>query len=392
MDLSYIHSTRWASAGLLYPPPRYRSNRILIIFFACMVSAAQGRGQPDREKLQTELETLIFPLQPKHAHASSLVSLPNGDLLVAWYQGSGEREADDVKIMGARLKKGSTRWTDPFLMADAPDLPDCNPVLFLNNHKKLFLVWITVLAHRWEYALLRYRTSENYLEGDGPPAWNWQGDILLSPGERFAREIASKYKRVGDDPKTSFSFGPRYGDSLLQASRDPAKRGIGWMTRIKPLQLKQGRFLLPLYSDGFSMSIMAISDDDCETWQASLPIVGVGNVQPALVQKKNGHILAYMRDNGIEPNRVQTSESSDAGLSWSPAVKTGIPNTASVELMVLQDGRWAFIGDDEDDGRYRLSFYLSADEGKTWPWKRVLENVPKGKGSFSYPSLIQAEN
>jgi len=47
----------------------------------------------------------IFPLQSQHVHSSSLVELPNGDLLSCWFQGSGERKADDVKIMGARLKR-----------------------------------------------------------------------------------------------------------------------------------------------------------------------------------------------------------------------------------------------------------------------------------------------
>ena len=44
----------------------------------------------------------IFPLEKLHDHASSIVELPNGELLVAWYRGSGEHEADDVRIMGVR--------------------------------------------------------------------------------------------------------------------------------------------------------------------------------------------------------------------------------------------------------------------------------------------------
>ncbi len=53
--------------------------------------------------------TLIFPPQEKHVHGSSLVALPNGDFLSVWFYGSGERTADDVKIMGSRLKKGQTK-------------------------------------------------------------------------------------------------------------------------------------------------------------------------------------------------------------------------------------------------------------------------------------------
>jgi predicted neuraminidase len=360
----------------------------LVVIIFILLSERIG-AQGEAEKVKPVFETLIFPLQPQHAHASSIVSLPNGDILASWYQGSGEREASDVKILGARLKKGSDHWSEPFLMADSPDLPDCNPVLFMNGHDKLFLVWIAVLAKRWEYSLLRYRTSVNYLRGGGAPVWNWQGNILLAPGDDFARETALKYDAREQDRDRTVEMAPRFGDSVVESSRDLAKRSIGWMTRIKPLRLKSGRILLPLYSDGFSMSIIAISDDDCETWRPGLPIVGRGDVQPALVQKKNGHILAFMRDNGEEPNRVQVSESADSGFSWTAAVKSGIPNTASVELLVLKDGRWAFVGDDEDDGRYRLSLYLSDDEAKSWKWKRTLENVQKGMGSFSYPSLIQ---
>jgi predicted neuraminidase len=364
-----------------------RKGFFLVIGF--LISPVDIHAQPEWSRLQPAFQTLIFPLQPQHTHASSIVSLPNGDILAAWYQGSGEREANDVRIMGSRLKKGSKLWSKPFLMADSPDLPDCNPVLFLNGKNKLFLVWIVVLAHRWEFSLLRIRTSVDYLLGNGAPLWDWQDELFLHPDQRFARELASKYRGELKKGSDSISFASRFGDSLIAASKDLSKTGIGWMTRIQPLRLSNGRILLPLYSDGFSMSLIAISDDDGGTWRPSLPIVGRGNVQPALVQMKNGHLVAYMRDNGEEPNRVQISESSDSGFSWTAAGKSEIPNTASVELLKLQDSRWAFVGDDVDDGRYRLSLYISDDEGKTWKGKWALEQVPKGKGSFSYPCIIQ---
>jgi predicted neuraminidase len=61
-------------------------------------------------------------------------------------------------------------------------------------------------------------------------------------------------------------------------------------------------------------------------------------------------------------------------------------------LLALQDGRLAFLGNDISDGRYRLQLYLSADEGKTWAWKIPIEQVEPGKGSFSYPSLLQTSD
>nr|MCU0325449.1 exo-alpha-sialidase [Spirosomataceae bacterium] len=330
---------------------------------------------------------LIFPIQEKHVHGSSIVNLPNGDMLAVWFEGSGERTADDVKIMGARLEKGKTAWSKPFLMADTPNIPDCNPVLFLNNEKKLFLIWIAVQANKWEQSILRFRTSTDYLKS-GSPIWSWQDNILLKPNDDFAKEVARKFKELPENTSGWAGYAPKYDEMIISASGDAVKRSIGWMTRIKPL-VEGNRIILPLYSDGYNFSLTGISEDNGNTWRPSLPIVGRGPIQPAIVRKKNGNLIAYMRDSGDEPSRVHMSESKDNGESWSATQKTEIPNTASVELLVLKDGKWAFVGNDISDGRYQLALYLSDDEGKTWKWKTYLEKVEPNKGSFSYPCLIQ---
>lgn len=357
--------------------------RILPIICLLVIQTLQSHAQIT----PTEQSMLIFPIQEKHVHGSSIVNLPNGDILAVWFEGSGERTADDVKIMGARLEKGKTTWSEPFLMADTPNIPDCNPVLFLNNEKKLFLVWIAVQANKWEQSILRFRTSTDYLKS-GSPIWNWQDNILLKPNDNFAKEVAQKFKELPENTAGWAGYAPKYDEMIISASGDAVKRSFGWMTRIKPL-VEGNRIILPLYSDGFNFSLTAISDDNGNTWRPSLPIVGRGPIQPAIVRKKNGNLIAYMRDSGDEPSRVHASESKDNGESWSASVKTEIPNTASVELLVLKDGKWAFVGNDIADGRYRLALFLSDDEGKTWKWKTYLEKVEPSKGSFSYPCLIQ---
>ncbi|QRR02338.1 sialidase family protein [Dyadobacter sandarakinus] len=333
-------------------------------------------------------EMNIFPHQEQHVHGSSLVSLPNGDMLAAWFQGSGERNADDVRIMGARLKKGTIKWSEPFLMADTPHIPDCNPVLFLNARGKIFLIWIAVQANLWEQSILRLRTSTDYA-GAGAPVWNWQDNILLKPDARFAEEVVKKFKELPDDHHGWAGYAPRYDNLIAEAAKDPVKRSIGWMTRIKPLVEPTGKILLPLYSDGFNMSMLAISEDHGSTWRPGLPIVGRGPIQPALIRKKNGNLIAFMRDSGDAPCRVHRSESADNGETWTVSRKTEIPNTASVEALTLQDGRWAFLGNDISEGRYQLTLMLSDDEGKTWKWKTYLENDLSRQGSFSYPCMIQ---
>lgn len=357
---------------------------LIFLLFLGQVSA-----QEVPKKIESTTSELIFPPQAKHAHGSSLVSLPNGDLLCAWFMGSGERNADDVQVLGARLKKGATTWSAPFQVADTYNIPDCNPVLFLNHEGTLFLVWIAVNANKWEQSILRVRTSKNY-DGPGAPVWNWQDNIILKPNDNFVSETANKFKLLPDQGTGWSAYAASYDQMIVEAAKDPAKRSIGWMTRIKPLLLGEKKILLPLYSDGFNFSLLAISDDDGKTWRPSLPIIGRGNVQPALVQRKDGSLVAFMRDNGDAPPQVQISESQDQGESWSPAKKSSIPNTASVEALRLQDGRWVFVGNDITDGRYQLSLYVSEDEGRNWKWKYFLEKVEKNKGSFSYPSLIQS--
>jgi len=96
-------------------------------------------GNTSSAELHSEL---LFPLQNKHVHSSSLVELPNGDLLACWFHGSGERTANDVSIQGSRLSKGARQWNPIFEMADTPQLPDCNPTLFLDAQQRLWMFWV----------------------------------------------------------------------------------------------------------------------------------------------------------------------------------------------------------------------------------------------------------
>ncbi len=333
---------------------------------------------------------LIFPVQEKHVHSSSIVELPNGDLLVCWFKGSGERDANDVLIEGSRLRKGDLKWSEPFLMADSPGVPDCNPVMFLNNDGKLFLVWIAVQANRWETSILKVKTSTHY-DKPGAPEWEWQDVILLKPGVEFEKRVEEQFIKYGRQDLAWAEYAHPYEEMLIEAAKDPKKRETGWMTRTHPVILPNDKILLPLYSDGFNFGLIAISEDQGATWKCSLPIVGRGLNQPCLVLRNDGSLDAFMRDDGDEPGRIMMSHSDDEGYSWTYAHKSEIPNPgASVEAIKLKSGNWLLVYNDVDDGRYSLAVAVSDDEGNTWKWKRNLEN--REGGSFSYPSVIQTKN
>ncbi|MCA9735800.1 MAG: exo-alpha-sialidase [Deferribacteres bacterium] len=335
---------------------------------------------------------LIFPPQEKHVHSSSIVECPDGSLLACWFEGSGERSADDVRIRGARLKKGQHEWSEVFEMADTPDYPDCNPILYLDHEQRLVLMWMVVVANRWETSVLKYRISENYMNA-GTPIWQWQDVLFMKNTDSFQTSIEKGFKSLPYKDLAWAAYAPKYEKMLVEAAADPTRRETGWMTRIAPTFLPTGRILLPLYSDGYNLSLVAISDDNGQTWFPSAPIVGKGNVQPVILRKKSGALVAYMRDNGDPPGRIMVSHSDDDGLNWTPATDTDIPNPgASVTGLVLRDGSWCLVYNNTENGRNNLTIAFSVDDGANWQQKIVLEEAEKGKGSFAYPAMIQAAN
>lgn len=270
-------------------------------------------------------------------------------------------------------------------MADTPDFPDCNPVLFIDEKDRLWLFWIVVRASGWEHSILKYRLSTDYM-GAGAPKWDWQDIIVLKPGDAFAAAVESAFhQHVNNEPMWA-EYAQPYSRLIIEAAKGPEKRQKGWMTRIHPTVLPTGRILLPLYSDGFNVALVAISDDLGGHWRASLPIVGLGPIQPTIVRKSNGTLVAYMRDSGVAPNRVLMSTSTDKGESWSFAVDTAIPNPgSSLEVIVLKNGHWVMAYNDTEDGRHSLAVALSEDEGASWKWKRNIGR--RGKGEILFLSV-----
>jgi predicted neuraminidase len=114
-----------------------------------------------------------------------------------------------------------------------------------------------------------------------------------------------------------------------------------------------------------------------------------------VVRKKDGTLVAYLRDNGPPPKRAHISYSKDDGVSWTQAVDTEIPNPGtSLEVVRLRDGNWIAVYNDLERGRYSLVAALSDDEGATWKWKRHLDGSPASPGSaqYHYPSVLQAKD
>src|SRR5262245_43694296 len=147
---------------------------------------------------------MIFPLEHWHNHASCIVEAPSGDLLVCWFHGSGERTADDVKIEGARKKRGSTEWSPRSTSAATPGYPDTNCAMFIDPQQRLWLLWPTILANEWHTALMKYRVSSSY-QSDGPPVWETNEVLHITPGPEFEATVKEAMdaleKRLQSEPE-----------------------------------------------------------------------------------------------------------------------------------------------------------------------------------------------
>lgn len=336
---------------------------------------------------------LIFPLESWHNHGSCIVECPNGDLLACWFHGSGERRADDVEILGARRVAATGQWTEPFPMADTPGFPDTNCCMIIDQNETLWLLWPTIQANLWESALMKYKTSTNYMMPAGPPQWDQMRVMHVKHSGNFAEQVqekADEYLAGRDrDPRVE-----RWLEHLNRQAEDKLTRRIGWFTRAHPLILDDGRMMVGLYSDGFSFSLVGITDDLGKTWHYSEPIVGGGNIQPSFAQRSDGTIVAYMRDNGPPPKRIHVAESKDRGETWSKVYDHPELNNpgSGLELMRAANGDWLCIYNDLPRGRHSLAVSLSEDEGRTWSWTRHLEQREADAGEFHYPSIIEGQD
>jgi predicted neuraminidase len=352
--------------------------RFLISFLFATIAVAQPLYESE----------LIFPPEKWHNHSSSIVELPNGDLLVCWFHGSGERTADDVVIEAVRHSKRTGKWGAPFVIADTPGFPDTNPTLFIDSKQRLFLFWPVIIAHQWETALMKYRISTDYQQESGPPKWEHQDNIILMP-----KNIGAKTREVLGADAAGEGKRAETARKLIEKADDLYFSRMGWFTRTHARELPSGRILLPMYSDGYSFGIMGISDDAGYSWSASEPIVGYGGIQPSVVRKKDGSLVAYLRDNGPPPKRAQISYSKDNGVTWTGARDTEIPNPgSSLEAIALKNGDWMMVYNDLDNGRWSLVAAISEDEGATWKWRRHLDGSPEreSENEYHYPSVIQA--
>ena len=81
-------------------------------------------------------EFICNPLPTPNCHASTVLPLPDGSVVAAWFGGTKESTAD-VDIWYSRRDENG--WSKPMSVTYNKNIPHWNPVLFLNNKGEVVL-------------------------------------------------------------------------------------------------------------------------------------------------------------------------------------------------------------------------------------------------------------
>ena len=348
---------------------------------------------------------VLFPFEHLHNHSSCIIETPTGTLITCWYRGSGERTADDVCVMHSRRPAGADSqsalcetWSPMQELANTDGFPDTNPFMMIDPVGCWWIFYGTQLDNQWESTLLKYRQTSSLLPGAPQPFAMHEGVLHLKPDddafvEAVDRLLPEAYRTAIEASAEGEAKWTAYIAAQKERARNKLSRRLGWMGRCHPL-VEQSRILLPLYSDGFDFSLIAISENSGATWKCSAPLIGPGAIQPSLLRRRDGTLVAYCRNNGPEPKKILVSESRDDGYSWSVACPIDLPNYgSSIEGIVLADNRWLLCYNDTGERRDSLVVALSENEGLTWGTPHLIEKAPEEHlGSFHYPSVIQTQD
>jgi predicted neuraminidase len=294
-------------------------------------------------------------------HASTLVEVLGGGILVAWFGGTREAHRD-VGIWAAHRKappKSSSdgsapgeNWSNPRLIAKTSDEAHWNPVLFaLTPDGSDVVLHFKVGA--------RIRDWETWSQHSTDGGQTWTAARPLVAGDRGGRgAVRNKPIRLASGHWLAGASLERW--KRWDAFIDRSPNGLdGWIAT-KEIQIDRSRFS------------------------------GKGLIQPSLWESAPGHAHALFR---TTDGRVYRSDSNDDGESWTRAYPIDLPNNNSgLDVVRLRSGLLALACNPVEGNwadRTPLSVVFSRDNGFEWSDQIDLETDP---GEFSYPAIIEVED
>jgi predicted neuraminidase len=270
-------------------------------------------------------------------HASTIVE-SNGKILAAWFGGKDEGDVS-VGIWLAHYADG--KWTKPTEVAtgrsdDGKKYPCWNPVLFQPKAGPLMLLYKV-----------------------GPSPSRWWGMLITST-----------------DNGQTWSKPQRLPEGILGPIKD------------KPIELADGTIVCGSSTEhqGWRLHV-ELTRDQGKTWTKTEALNDgkeFAAIQPAFLVHGPADLQLLCRS---KSGNILTARSKDAGQSWTPLMKTDLPNPNSgIDAVTLKDGLHLVVYNHTRKGRSPLNVAVSKD-GQTWTQAITLESQP---GEYSYPAVIQS--
>ncbi|KAA3439788.1 sialidase family protein [Rufibacter hautae] len=317
---------------------------LLITLFCSLAYAAKAQSGWTKVK-----EELVFENAPfQQCHASTLVEVSDGKLLLACFGGSGEGRVDVDIWLSTLDHKGTSKPVSVAngILHDTLRYPTWNPVLFKERKGTLFLFYKV-----------------------GPNPREWWGVVKTSKDE---------------------------GQTWSAPKRLP--NGILGPIKNKPVQLTDGTILAPSSveesTERWKVHIEKSTDAGL-TWQRISvdPESGFDVIQPSIVFHSGKRLQILCRS---KQGSIVQAWSKDGGNSWGKLSKTSLLNPNSgTDAVTLKDGTQVIVynpdvpGKDWFNGRGKLYVAVSKD-GNTWKDVAVLEDGKEEE--YSYPAIIQTKD
>jgi predicted neuraminidase len=292
-------------------------------------------------------------------HASTIVTLEDGDLLAAWFGGTKEGNLD-VDIWLSRRSGG--KWDKPIRVAGDPSIPYWNPVLHAYKDKVLLYFKVGHTIPEW-YTLVM--SSEN-----GGRTWSEPRELV--PGDIGGRgPVKNKLIVLGNGTWVApASIEHDLWDAFVDLSSDC---GMTWT--------RSG--LVPLRRNA---NIHSPGDQTHSLLPQEAGFRGKGIIQPALWESTPGQVHMLLRSTD---GWIYRSDSIDSGMTWSDASPTSLPNNNSgIDVVRMDNGILALVYNPVQGdwaARTPLVIRFSRDNGDSWSDEIVLEHEP---GEYSYPAII----
>ncbi|WP_309131305.1 sialidase family protein [Brevibacterium sp.] len=290
----------------------------------------------------------VIPTDRRSNHAPSILALSGGGMLAAWFGGSDEGNKD-IDILVSRFDAATLQWAESSAVTHDEIRSDQNPGLFEAPDGQVWLVYTSQLSRQSgvpETFNLQHTSVVNVIRSDdGGMSWT-APETLFDREGTFCRQ-----------PIQLLSDGTWVHSQWLCFDDDS--------------------------KNGSDQPVLQISKDSGATWQQFDFPDAAGRVHPNVVELEPGRLVCLFRSRFAD--WVYLSRSEDGGETWTVPEATEVPNNnAGLSAFRLPSGRLALVSNEhqvaEAPGevvwpyeRMRIVIAVSADEGRTWPVRRVIE-------------------